>query len=77
MVNGERIELTQEEVDQRDAEILAAQPEMERQQKLQDIQELEAKITPRRMREALFGAQPSIDFINDIESQITALRTQL
>ena len=39
------------------------------------IAELEATITPRRMREALISG--SMIFIRDVEDQIAALRTQL
>jgi len=39
------------------------------------INDLEALITPRRLREAVLGVQESFDFIKDIDDQIKELRT--
>lgn len=40
----------------------------------EQILTLEAQQTPRRIRDALLGNQESIDFLQDIEDQIAALR---
>lgn len=42
-----------------------------------DIDMLEKLQTPRRLRESALGVQGSIDFLQDIENQIAALRISL
>lgn len=63
-INGEKVELTQEE-----------EAQINRNLTLRMIVMLEEKITPRRIREALTTGNN--DFINDIEKQIDELRTKL
>lgn len=43
----------------------------------EQIQVLEAQITPRRMREYAMGIQESIEFVNNIDAQVKELRTKI
>lgn len=75
-ING-RVLLTQEEIEfflQEESEFKAERIKRETKSK---ILSLEAMQTPRRIREAIMGIQESVDFINEIESEIVLLRNQL
>lgn len=56
-------------------EIVDISSEIEREDKLKQIRELESQITPRRMREAML--YNDFSFIQEVNSQIEALRQQL
>ena len=56
-------------------EVIDISAEVEKENKLKQIAELEAKITPRRLREAVLSGDNS--FIVDIDNQIAAIRSSL
>lgn len=56
-------------------EIVDISSEIEREDKLKQIRELESQISPRRMREAML--YNDFSFIQEVNSQIEALRQQL
>lgn len=53
------------------------QSEIEREEKLKQIEELEKQITPRRSREALLGDTEALAFILNIDSQIQSIRSSM
>lgn len=75
MVNGIEVEMTAEEVSERQAEEAVAITKAATRNILNQIAELENQITPRRMREALVSGD--FTFIENIENQIQTLRGQL
>ena len=60
-----------------EVEIVDISAEVEAQSIVNQIAELEAQITPRRMREALIGNVQALTFIEGIESEIELLRATL
>lgn len=60
-----------------EVEIVDISTEVEAQSIVNQIAELEAQITPRRMREALIGNVQALAFIEGIESEIELLRATL
>lgn len=56
-------------------EIVDVSSQLERESKLKAIEELEAQITPRRIREAIISSDNS--FIVNIENQIQQIRSSL
>lgn len=76
-INGERVQFTPEEEAQRDAEEAQWVTECTRNEILNNILTLEAKVTPRRLREACGGGDAGKSWLNDIESQIAIERAKL
>lgn len=71
---GVRREATPEEAANIDADRAAAASAAHNNEIDRQIRELEAKVTPRRLRDALISGDKT--FISDIEAQIAALRAQ-
>lgn len=75
LVNGVLVDLTPEEETQREIDYLADQAQIKKNKVLNEIKAIEAKITPRRTREAILGTDNG--WLADIENQIQELRGQL
>lgn len=76
LVNGVLVELTQDEQATRQAQIDAYDAQEPTREALRQIVELEASVTPRRMREALL-TQAGADWLAAVEDQIALERAKL
>ncbi len=74
-INGQKVDLTTEEIAVREQEEQANLTQQVKDDILRQIQEIEILITPRRIREALLSGDTA--WINTKEEEIVALRLQL
>lgn len=77
LVNGEYVDLSDEEQEELNALRQAALTEQPKEEIRNQIKALESQITPRRIREAVLDSESPQGWLADIESQIQQLRSQL